>query len=265
MRTLGPALGRLNKKGIDQMTIAGQAGKLVRILWERDSLWWQGLRKGVAAGVEHLALLQHMKINTIIDIGANRGQFALLARHCFPEAMIYSFEPLPEAAAICKELFSGDRQFALHVVAIGAKPGNATLHVSKRDDSSSLLPITDQQNILFPGTAQSRETMVRIERLSQCIKDKDVAIPALLKIDVQGFELECLEGCAELLPRIMYVYVECSFLTLYAGQPLARDVVKWMSKNGFSLDGVYNVVYNGVGRAIQADFLFLRTEGKPAE
>ena len=87
---------------------------------------------------------------------------------------------------------------------------------------------------------------------------KDIKSPALLKIDVQGFERGVLEGCKSLLASFSYVYVECSFLGLYTGQSLAPEVISFLSEFGFALCGVYNLCYDKKGIAIQGDFLFYK-------
>ena len=75
---------------------------------------------------------------------------------------------------------------------------------------------------------------------------------------MQGFELEALQGCEDLLDRFAQVYVECSFLELYTGQALADEVIAWLRERGFRLAGVYNMSYDRNGSAVQGDFLFSR-------
>jgi len=234
-----------------------RVGKLAPIL---KSPYYQKmlLCHRVAAGVEHAQVLSGLDCRTVVDIGANRGQFALVARQCQPEAWIISFEPLPAAAAKFRALFAGDDRVTLHEAAIGPAPGNATIHISRRDDSSSLLPITSAQVALFPGTAEIATAIVRVAPLRQFISAADIQIPALLKVDVQGFELEALRGCEDLLDQFTCVYVECSFVELYAGQSLADEVIAWLRERGFRLRGVHNMEYDRDGRAVQADFLFAR-------
>jgi len=96
------------------------------------------LRHRVAAGVEHARVISGLDCRTVVDIGANRGQFALVARQCQSQARVISFEPLPAAAATFCAVFADDDRVTLHEVAIGPVPGNATIHISRRDDSSSL-------------------------------------------------------------------------------------------------------------------------------
>jgi FkbM family methyltransferase len=227
-----------------------KAGKLACIL--TVGAWRQALlRQRVAAAVEHAGFLRSMPdLRTIVDVGANRGQFALTARHCHPEARIISFEPLAAPAATYRGVFAN--------AALGPARGEATIHVSGRDDSSSLLPITAAQDTLFPGTAQVDTDTVPVTRLAEHLPEAAIEAPALLKIDVQGFELQALVGCEDVLDRFDWVYVECSFVELYAGQAFADEVIAWLRERGFALSGVYNVAYNAEGHAVQADFAFAR-------
>jgi len=216
------------------------------------------LRHRVAAGVEHAQILTGLDCRTVVDIGANRGQFALVARQFLPHARIISFEPLSVAAAKYREVFTGDDRVMLHEAAIGPVPGNATIHISRRDDSSSLLPITAAQVAHFPGTEERATTTVHVAPMREFVQAEAILPPAFLKIDVQGYELAALRGCEELLGRFAYIYVECSFVELYAGQALADEVVKWLRERGLKLRGTYNEEYDHDRRAIQADFLFTR-------
>jgi FkbM family methyltransferase len=215
------------------------------------------VRHGVAAGVEHESLLRQISCRTVVDIGANRGQFALVAAQTFPEARIFSFEPLAEPAGTFRKVFD-DGAVKLFPVAVGPAQSRELMHLSARDDSSSLLPITSEQSRLFPGTEEIATQAVDVSPLDLQIAPEQIVAPALLKIDVQGFELSALAGCERLLPRFSYMYIECSFVELYEGQALAAEVIRWASDRRFSLDGIYNLSFDSTGQAIQADFFFSR-------
>ena len=231
-----------------------QVRKLLQLLG-RGSLR-RGLRYGVAAGVEHLDLLGSLKLATVIDVGANVGQFSLATLASHPGARIHAFEPLPEPAATFERLFARETQVTMHRSAIGPTEGAVTMHVSRRIDSSSLLPITKLQSTIFPGTEEARTESVRVAPLETFVAPEEIAPPALLKLDVQGFELEALRGCLSLLPRFNCVYVEASFVELFGGQALAHEVIAFLAQHDFALTGVYNGTFDRKGRAIQADFLF---------
>jgi FkbM family methyltransferase len=232
--------------------------KVAAILVSGDGRWIRALRRGVPAGVEHDSVLRSLDCRTVVDVGANRGQFALAARHRWPTARIVSFEPLEHPAATFAEIFDDDDLVTLHDAAIGPSEELGTMHLSGRDDSSSLLAITELQDTVFPGTAEVGTVSVRVAPLGAFVDAASLEPPALLKIDVQGYELEVLRGCEPLLRSFDRIYCECSFVELYRGQGLAGAVIDWLSERGYALTGVFNAAYDGEGRAVQADFLFSR-------
>jgi FkbM family methyltransferase len=244
------------------MSATQKLWKALRVLASRDRRWWRALRHGAAPSLEHLRVLRLMTPQTVVDIGANRGQFAPAVRHAFAQATIFSFEPLALPGETFRRVFAGDAKVRLFPMAIGEQAGSATIHVSARDDSSSLLPITDTQNRLFPGTAEAGTQTIRVARLADALSAEELAQPALLKLDVQGFELPALLGCEDLLNRFAWIYAECSFVELYEGQALADAVIAWLRERGFALAGVYNMAFDHKGKAIQADFLFERVAVK---
>ncbi len=93
----------------------------------------------------------------------------------------------------------------------------ATLTVSAHDDSSSLLPIGHRQLSEFPGTHPVDSVEVRVLPLREVLSS-ELPPPRLLKIDVQGLELEVLRGAGSSLDLIDELFVECSFAELYGGQ-----------------------------------------------
>jgi FkbM family methyltransferase len=210
----------------------------------------------VLGAFEHKHVLQLADFSTIVDIGANRGQFSLAARCLNPKAQIFAFEPLEAPSAVYLDVMRGDSLTALHRVAIADKNGQETMHVSKKNDSSSILPIGERQVALFPESVEVERCTVTTTRLSDVLSGKEFSGKALLKIDVQGFELDVLKGCHELLPLFCFVYVECSFVELYETQAVASEVIAYLSNQAFSLQGVYNLYTSDAGEPIQADFLF---------
>jgi FkbM family methyltransferase len=221
-----------------------------------DPFLVSALLKGSAAGVEHRFVLRNFNCDYIVDVGANRGQFALIARKVFPRAKIHSFEPLEEPAQIFKKIFGNDPNVIFYPYAIGREKTTSTIHVTKDDDSSSMLPITKTQSSLFPGATEKETRQVTILPLSQALGNTPIPPASLLKIDVQGFELDVLQGCEDILNRFSHLYIECSFIELYEGQALAHQIIAWLEQRSFILVGVYNLYYQKNGMAVQGDFLF---------
>jgi FkbM family methyltransferase len=217
------------------------------------------IKKHIAAGIEHsklLRLLQSQNIKTIIDIGANRGQFAIIARYNFPNAKIFSFEPLQEAARIFRDIFKNDKNTELYELAVGPKEIKSIIHISKADDSSSLLPISELQKRIYPGTVEIEQRVIQQKPLGAILLPEDIKKTAFMKIDVQGYELQVLEGCASLLHIFSFLYIECSFLELYTGQSLVHEIISFLANRQFTLSGIYNLDYDKKGQPIQGDFLF---------
>jgi FkbM family methyltransferase len=231
-----------------------QARKLMRLAV--DSRFRRGIRFGVGASVEHLDMIRGREIATLVDIGANVGQFSLLVSGLSPNVRIEAFEPLAGPAEVFRKLFAGNPLVTLHRVAIGSEQKESAMNVSRREDSSSLLGITSIQTATFPGTEKVGVEMVRITTLDSELDANSIVAPAFLKLDVQGYELEALRGCASMLHLFDLVYAELSFVELYAGQALANDVIGFLASHGFDICGVYNTQFDSLGRSIQCDCLF---------
>lgn len=230
-----------------------RATKLARLISRSD--YRRGLKNGVAASVEHSGIPFSDETATVIDLGASRGQFALFAVNRFPGARVISFEPQPGPMADLKNLL-GDR-VETHPLAIGAEPGTAEMNISKSDDSSSLLAIGSNQRKIFPGTEQVDSIEVEISTLDTVL-ETDIVRPCLLKIDVQGLELEALKGAEQTLAQVDEALIECSFIELYEGQAMADEVISMMLEAGLRLAGVYGAATDSEGRMVQADFFFRR-------
>lgn len=236
---------------IDQLLMRGR--KLAVIA--ATPSYRRALRRGVAASTEHHHDPLPPDIRTVIDVGANRGQFALVARERWPAARLICFEPLPEPAAVLRHVLGENESVEIVQAAVGAEPGTATIHVSQSDDSSSLLSMTKRQSATFPGTQEVATMEVQTTSLDRQLGE-GVARPALLKLDVQGFELEVLRGAERLLSNIDFVVVECSFQEFYAGQARADEVVRLLHAHGFSLIAGTAPTVDRHGVVLQLDFIF---------
>jgi hypothetical protein len=110
---------------------------------------------------------------------------------------------------------------------------------------------------LFPKTEEVGTLTVRVACLDEMVDIWSNARRAVLKLDVQGFELSVLKGARAALKSCAYVYVECSEVQLYNGQALFPDVERFMNENGFrSILRANEQIVDG--KLIQADHLFAR-------
>jgi FkbM family methyltransferase len=211
------------------------------------------VRHRVAAATEHIDAIRNCASNTLIDAGANKGQFSLAFRKMRPDAQIVAFEPLPEAANVFEQVFDSDQSTRLIRVALASEAGTAQFHVADRPDSSSLLMPALGQALAF-GVHRATTIDVSVKRLDECIDIGALQHPIMLKVDVQGGELALFEGC-DSLEEIDFIYVELSFVELYEGQPLFQDVCDYLVGRGFSVVGVYNQVTTSEFGPTQVDVL----------
>ena len=218
---------------------------------------WPALLHGVAPSIEHKRILGNLDMDLLLDVGANRGQFSLMARILHPHLPIQAYEPLAAEAAVYRAIHGAQRGIELHEQALGDKDGSVDMHISGRADSSSLLPIGELQAHCFPGTAEVGTKRVRVATLDSLPVHWRNARRALLKLDVQGFELNVLRGATAALLNCAFVYVECSEVPLYAGQALRPDIENFLRAQGFVQRGCVNPLYVE-GRLVQADYLFGR-------
>jgi FkbM family methyltransferase len=224
----------------------------------------RALALGVAPAIEHIALISKLKPAVVVDVGANRGQFALAVRRAAPEARVICFEPAGRAYDVLTRVTGPDPLVRTVQAALASEPGALVLQITAEDDSSSALPIGETQARLFGTKVVGQET-VMAGPLDQFVPAEELAIPSLLKIDVQGFEREVLLGSRSRLPLFRWVYVEGSFVELYVGQMLAPELVMFMGQAGFDLAGVFNQVFTSELGAVQADFLFETRAAPPLQ
>ena len=233
-----------------------KAVKLARLA--RTPAYVRSLRFGVAAAIEHNEVAFGRDFHTVIDVGANRGQFALFALHRFPDAAVHCFEPVPPALRLLRRTVGGNERVVVWDLAVGASEDRVEINVSERDDCSSLLVPGKRLTDLQPASRTVSTVSAVVTRLDNVFLPGAFRGPTLLKIDVQGYEEQVLEGADGLMPVLDEILVEGSFVEMYEGQCLADDLIGMLNKRGFRLRGVFSMTRDSDGTPLQADLLFAR-------
>jgi FkbM family methyltransferase len=200
-------------------------------------------------------------IDTILDVGANTGQFGSSLRAAGFHGRIVSFEPLRDAHEELVRASRGDPNWDVAPrAALGGRDGEVMLHIAANSESSSILSMLDSHEQAAPQSKYIGAEKVPLYRLDSIVDrflSRDSRV--LLKIDVQGYEARVLDGAPELLQRVTGVQLELSLLPLYAGQELMPEMVERMRENGFELWSLTpNFVDQSNGRMLQFDGLFFR-------
>ncbi len=199
-------------------------------------------------------------IATVVDVGANVGQFSQMIRRVLPQAGIVAFEPIPRAFAALQTTFARDTRFQAFDVAVGRASGTSTFHVNPYSDSSSMRPMTDVHRDHFPFTqGEQQQIEVRVEPLDHFADAIGAAGPTLVKVDVQGFEDEVLAGGAAVLGRAALAILEVSFAPLYDGAPAFEGLLATKNGLGFRYGGNLDQLRGPRdGAILQCDALFFR-------
>lgn len=201
--------------------------------------------------------IHRLKLRTVLDIGANTGQFAITIKSVLPEAHVYAFEPLPECFAQLQLRLKDMREFTAFNLALGADTGTIAFERNNFTPSSSILKMSAAHKAAFPETRGSQPVNVKIECLDNVAEQLSIADGLLVKIDVQGYEDRVLRGGEQTIKRARLVIVETSFEPLYEGQPLFDDIYRLMVDWGFTYSGSLDQLCSPRdGRILQADSIF---------
>ncbi len=208
--------------------------------------------------IHPLSFLTHLNIQTILDIGANEGQFAAEVRSWLPEAALYSFEPLTECYKKLVASRKSDHHFQAFQLALGQTAATIPMHKSSYTPSSSLKTMTTEHKEAFPHSARETIEKVEVERLDDVAKKINLRDNLLIKMDVQGFEDQVILGGPETVRRAKVIFIEASFVELYSGQALFDDLYSTLKRLGFSYEGSINTKrHPKTGRILFEDAVFL--------
>lgn len=199
------------------------------------------------------ALLQIKQLGfkpaTVIDVGAALGTFDLY--ELFPQSRHILIEPIvenePYLAKICKKL--GNAEY--HIAAAASEPGTLTLSVNPGLVNASLVTAGD-------ATAPTSEMRtMKVISLDQLHRDRHLQPPFLVKVDVDGKEMEVLKGAVQVLQATEYIIIESTCF----GQ--INEVVDFMREHGFAIYDMVDPVYRPGDHALwQVDLAFVKQSGQ---
>lgn len=195
----------------------------------------------------------------ILDVGANSGDWTRQTLAVFPNTPVLMIEPQEEMQAALAELCR-QQPFCRRVQAgAGRAAGELVQTIWEDLAGSSFLPPADDQ-ALKEGR-QRRTKIVTIDSL--LAGDLAGFQPDLVKLDIQGFELEALLGAAGLFGRTEVFVVEASLLRFLPGQPIAREVIAFMAERGYELYDITGSLRRPLdGCVAQLDLAFVQERGK---
>lgn len=191
-------------------------------------------------------LLGYLQNPLIFDVGGNVGQTILRYKNLFPEATIHSFEPNPDIFPTLKENEEKYRHVFTYNLAVGSREGEMKFYKNDTSIYSSPYPMNDSFNHnAYVDEAYEKESevmMVPMTTLTNFTHQQGIEHIDILKMDIQGGEIEALKGFEKYLEeqRIDIIYTELCFQEIYTGQPLIYDIGTFLNQHGYVLYTMYH-------------------------
>ncbi len=190
-------------------------------------------------------LLEKYQIDIVLDVGANRGQFASELRRMGYNGKIISFEPISSAFEVLQETAQNDLHWDIHKLALGSQNTEQKIYVADMSVFTSFLKSNDwcEQQFGKSSVGSTEETVIvrRLDEvLHETVENLDKA-RIYLKMDTQGYDLEVFKGLGGKYDKIFALQSEMSVIAIYQGMPHLTDSISFFEKAGFELAGMYPV------------------------
>lgn len=192
-------------------------------------------------------------VATIIDVGVG-DQGTPFLYSAFPEAFFVSIDPLIEAARAVGQLLPESRSFFVQT-AVGSEESEVSFHVSSKPSRTSLLRRVKDD----ASSASVEKRMTRIRRLDDVTQEAESSLgslkqPLMLKVDIEGYELECLVGATRTISQASYVLVEAPLTENFENSYRFSDLIGLMANNNFEVFQILKAGNNSI------DLLFARAD-----
>ncbi|PSB32746.1 FkbM family methyltransferase [Chlorogloea sp. CCALA 695] len=219
-----------------------------------------------APSASETARLQHFlnyhNIDLVLDVGANIGQYAKYLRNLGYCKKIVSFEPLSTAYSQLQTMSSKDPLWDIAPrSAIGNKEDKIRINISANGVSSSILDMLEYHATAAPESTYCDAEIVNLSRLDNIAKKyiaKNIN-SIFLKIDVQGFEKQVIEGATQILPIINGIQMELSLVPLYNNQVLFKEMIEFMEALDYEIHAfIPGFTDPKTGRLLQLDGIFFK-------
>lgn len=207
-------------------------------------------------------LLSKYSIKTVVDVGANEGQFAvkLMNKNQY-NGKIISFEPVTSAFHQLSKNSQKSSNWEVVQSAVGDSIGQVPINISQNSVSSSLRKVNAHTVEAEAGTAIVNTEMVPINTLDNLLKIHQWQNDLWLKIDVQGFEREVLQGASETLKQAKVVQIELAVIPSYEQSPYLEEIITTMRKSGFLLYSIMNGFRNyKTGQMYEMEGFFIKAD-----
>jgi FkbM family methyltransferase len=205
-------------------------------------------------------IIGQAQFDLVLDVGANKGQFAELTRKAGYSGPIFSFEPVASTFELLKRRAESDPKWQVFKLALGDVKEQRKINVFESSDFSSLLKPSDFGKIAFNQLQAMREELIDINTLDCFLSENDLTHfkRILLKMDTQGFDLAVFRGAKESLTDIVAMISEISFAPIYDGMPNYHVALTEYEQCGFVTTGLFPVTRKSNQAIIEMDCVMIK-------
>ena len=187
---------------------------------------------------------------SVIDVGAFHGKWTRACLDVFPKAEITCVEPQEKARSVLSELSSAHSNVRVVQTLLGKETRDSVPFADEGSGSS----------VLGVGPRLNPKPMTTLDNLIEAGVSKP---PQLIKLDVQGYEIEVLEGYTKYFDSCEIIQCELSLLPLVPEAPLLQETVSYLNERGFVMFDIDEIIHGPNDGAVwQIDAIFCRT-GSP--
>jgi len=205
-------------------------------------------------------ILDYYNIDTVLDVGANIGQYAVELRELNYRNKIISFEPMQNEFKILENKTISDNKWEAFNYALGSKNDKEKINISHNSFSSSILNILPTHIDNAPESKFKESEDIQVKKLDSVFNDLvSNNSKSYLKIDTQGYEKEVLIGAFDSLKKIDCIQIEMSLTPLYSNDASFDELFKLLNSKDFKLVGFESGFTNTkTGELLQLDGIFVR-------
>jgi len=205
-------------------------------------------------------ILQYHKVNCVIDIGANKGQYGdFMRKQVDYHGRLISFEANEDVCINLKSFTSNDNLWDTYNIALGSRNETLPFNIMKKDTFSSFhSPTTEFTDKYSTDNETAQSIPVKVQRLDEFINQYLPSFENIyLKIDTQGHDLEVIKGCADVISKITAIQLEISSLRIYEDTPSMSQTLAFLQKIGFDVCGLFPISVDRWNRIIEYDGVFI--------
>jgi len=190
------------------------------------------------------------KPKTIFDIGAYKGDFTKLCLKLWNDTNVVCFEPLKDKYENLEKWSKEDKRIKVIHGLLGDE-NNDNVKFNESETASSVLDEYISKDF--------KTEYHKMRTLDFCIKEFNLNIPNLVKIDTQGFEFQIISGLLQNLNKVDIIIAELNHIDIHKNVKLAEDVINLLYTNDFIIYDIVEIHRRPFDNAIwQTDFMFVR-------